>query len=135
MERPSWDSIFMDFAVSLSRRSTCRRLNVGCVVVTRDNSRVLSVGYNGSYHGGPNDCDSDEPGNCGCIHAEANSLVKLDYNDPSSKLLYTTWSPCVPCAKLIVNAGIAEVVYLNEYRKLDGVELLRNAGVLIGKLA
>lgn len=127
--RPSWDEIFMGFAVSLSRRSSCRRLQVGCVVVSENNNRVLSIGYNGNYQGGPNDCDSDEPGACGCIHSEINSIAKLDYNDPSGKVMFITDSPCMQCAKLIVNAGIKRVVYAREYRVIDGLELLKRAGV------
>lgn len=132
-DRPSFDDIYMGLAIELSRRSTCSRLHVGCVITSTDNQRVLAIGYNGSWKGGPNCCDTTEPGNCGCLHAEENSLIKMNYNDPAAKRLYTTTMPCVYCAKRVVNAGIEEVVYLNEYRKKEGVELLLKAGVRVLK--
>lgn len=65
--RPKFESIFMDLAIQLSKRSTCKRKSVGCVVTSEDFSEVYGIGYNGNYQGGPNTCDSDEPGNCGCF--------------------------------------------------------------------
>lgn len=129
MSRPSFNDIYMDLAVMLSQRSTCSRKKVGCVVVSYDNQRVLAIGYNGSWSGGPNSCDSDEPGNCGCLHAEDNALIKLNYNDNCGKVLYTTMSPCSLCAKRIINAGIDMVIYLEKYRKTDGLDILERAGV------
>lgn len=123
----------MNLALMLAERSTCSRLKVGSVVVTSDNQRVLGIGYNGSYRGGPNGCDSSEPGNCGCLHSEMNCLIKQDY-DAHGRVMYVTTSPCVLCAKGVVNAGIHEVVYLREYRKTEGLEILRKAGVLVRKL-
>lgn len=131
LERPSWDKIWIEFAHALSARSSCRRLNVACVVVSSDNQRVLALGYNGNARGLPNDCDSEEPGNCGCLHAEQNCVAKLDYNDPAEKVAYLTDSPCKMCAKLLVNAGIRKVVYDREYRKTEGLEVLRSARVLV----
>lgn len=128
--RPTFDFIYMNLAFLLSERSTCSRKKVGCVIVSDDNQRVLSIGYNGSWRGGPNQCDSTEPGNCGCLHAEDNAIVKLDYNDRLRKVLYTTMSPCSACAKRIINAGIGEVVYLEEYRTKHGIQILFEANVL-----
>lgn len=71
--RPSWSKIYTGFAESLSRRSSCKRASVACVITSWDHSRVLAIGYNGNYKNGPNICDSDEPGNCGCF--PPNSLV------------------------------------------------------------
>lgn len=121
----------MDLALSLAARSTCSRLHVGCVVVSTDKQRVLAIGYNGNWRGGPNGCDTTEPGNCGCLHAEDNALIKLNYNDPSPREMYTTTMPCVYCAKRIVNAGIGAVTYLHAYRKTEGVTLLKEAGVRV----
>ena len=128
-KRPTYGRIYMDFARSLARRSTCRRAQVGCVVVSADNHRVLAIGYNGNYRGGPNDCDSSEPGRCGCLHAEDNCLLKMDYNDPARKVLYTTTSPCNYCAKRIINAGISFVYYGILYRDRQGLDILNQAGV------
>jgi dCMP deaminase len=124
--RPIWNKIYMNLAKSLALRSSCARAHVGCVVVSSDNTRVLSVGYNGNYQGGPNCCDTDKPGACGCIHAEANALIKLDYNVECSKTLYTTCAPCIMCAKMIINAGIDDVIYLDEYRDRTGLNLLED---------
>jgi dCMP deaminase len=107
---------------------------VGAVVVTEDNTQVLSVGYNGNHRGGANHVDSAEPGLSGFIHAEVNALVKMDYNNPKRKVMYVTHSPCVACAKLIINANIHEVKYLEEYRDSSGVELLKSFGVWATKL-
>lgn len=124
----------MGLARALARRSTCARASVGCVVVSSDNHRVLAIGYNGNARGFPNACDSTEPGNCGCIHAEDNCLIKLDYAPHTGRRMYITCSPCKTCAKRIVNAGIDEVIYDTEYRNTDGIFLLNAAGVLVGQL-
>ena len=131
MSRPAWDDVWMDFAKTISRRSYDPRHQVGAVVVTEDNCQVLSIGYNGNYAGGPNEVESTEPGASGMIHAEINALIKLDYNNPKNKKLYLTLSPCRACAKAIVNSGIAEVVYDNQYRDASGIELLSAAGVTV----
>lgn len=127
MERTRWDDVWMGLARSLAGRTSCKRAGVGCLVVSQDNHRVLAIGYNGNYQMGPNTCDTDEPGACGCLHAEENALIKLDYGDPAGKKMYTTTSPCLMCAKRIINAGIREVIYETEYRKRDGIELLKSS--------
>lgn len=129
MERPSWDQIWSDFSKLISERSYDPRTKVGAVVVTEDNTQVLSVGYNGNHRGGANSVDSAEPGLSGFIHAEVNALVKMDYNNPKRKVMYITHSPCVACAKLIINANIHEVKYLEEYRDTSGIELLKSSRV------
>ena len=106
MTRPSWEKIWMEFANSIAKRSCDPRHQVGAVIVTEDNTQVLSVGYNGNYAGGPNAVESQNPGESGFIHAEINALLKLDYNNPKRKTMYITLSPCRMCAKAIVNAGI-----------------------------
>lgn len=131
--RPSFDQVFMEFAQSLARRSTCSRAQVGCVVVTGDNHRILSMGYNGGAKGVFNECLSDEPGKCGHLHAEINALVKMNFNEAAAKKMYTTTVPCFACSVAIVNAGVSEVIYLNEYRMKDGLELLQRAGISVRK--
>ena len=130
-ERPKWSEVYLKFADILKSRSTCKRAAVGCVVTSWDHNRVLAIGYNGNYSGGPNTCDSDEPGACGCLHGEENAIIKLDYNDHSMKRLYTTTSPCLMCSKRIINAGIKQVVYSSLYRKNDGIDLLRKNSIEI----
>ena len=129
MSRPSWDETWMGFAHSIARRSYDPRHQVGAVIVTSDNTQVLSVGYNGNYSGGPNSVESEIPGESGMLHAEINALLKSDYNNPKKKIMYVTLSPCRMCAKAIVNAGIDKIVYDEEYRDPSGLNLLKNAGI------
>ena len=121
----------MDVASSIAKRSYDPRFQVGSVVVTEDNTQVLAVGYNGNYSGGPNTVESDEPGKSGFIHAEINSLLKMDYNNPKRKKMYLTLSPCRMCAKAIVNAGIKEVIYKEAYRDMSGVKLLLEQNISV----
>ena len=132
--RPDWDTIWMDFAHSIARRSYDPRHQVGSVIVTDDNTQVLAVGYNGNYSGGPNSVESEIPGESGMLHAEINSLLKCDYNISKRKLMYVTLSPCRMCAKAIVNAGIDEVIFAKEYRDVSSLEVLKSAGVIIRKI-
>ena len=113
----------------VATRSIDPRLAVGAVVVTADNSQVLAIGYNGQHAGGPNTVDSEEPGESGLIHAEINALIKLDFNNPQDKTLYVTDTPCVHCAKCIVNAGIKSIVYDRRYRNDEGYLLLLDSGI------
>lgn len=132
-ERPSWDSVWSDFAKIISQRSCDPRFKVGAVIVTEDNTQVLSVGYNGDHKGGPNSVASEEAGQSGFIHAEVNALVKMDFHHPKKKKMYLTLSPCLACAKLILNAGIDEVHYIEEYRDIAGINLLKELGVYVQK--
>jgi dCMP deaminase len=110
-------------------RSTCQRAQVGCVITDTDYTTVVSMGYNGNYRGGPDGCDRPkEQGNCGCVHAEANALVKAPY-DTGKLALITTTAPCPMCAKMIVNSRVRMVVYDTSYRDAAGIMLLRHAGV------
>ena len=128
-KRTSWDKVWSDVAQSISERSYDPRFKVGAIVVTSDNTQVLSVGYNGNYAGGPNEVESENPGQSGFIHAEINCLLKMDYNNPKKKIMYLTLSPCRMCAKAIVNAGIDEVVYSEKYRDESGLNILKGSGV------
>jgi len=129
--RPCWDEVWSSFALTISKRSIDPRFKVGAVIVTEDNTQVLSVGYNGDQAGGSNEVESLEPGQSGCIHAEINALIKLDYNNPKKKKMYVTLSPCKMCAKAIINAGISEVIYLEKYRDESGVQLIEKANVSV----
>ena len=129
MSRPSWDHVWMKTAKIISERSYDPRYQVGAIVVTDDNTQVLAVGYNGNYSGGPNQVESKTPGESGMIHAEINALLKMDYNNPKRKKMYITLSPCRMCAKAIVNAGIDEVIFDEQYRDASGLDVLANAGI------
>lgn len=125
----------MQMAQTIAQRSHDDRCQVGAVVVTDDNTQVLSVGYNGNYSGGPDCAESSEPGQSGLLHAEINALLKLDYNNPKKKILYVTLSPCVMCAKAIVNAGVHEVVYDALYRDAEGLKILEKAHIKVRHVA
>lgn len=119
----------MDFAKSIARRSHDPRLHVGAIIVSEDNTSVLAIGYNGREKGGPNEVESLEPGQSGTVHAEQNALIKAPFYHPRKKHMYLTHSPCRPCAKLIINAEVARVVYAELYRDQSGIDLLRGAGI------
>lgn len=131
--RPSWNETWMSIARTVAERSYDPRLKVGAIVVSDDNTRLLSLGYNGNYRGGPNTPDSFEPGQSGLLHAEVNALVKCDYNYNRKKIMYLTHSPCVQCSKLIVNANISEVIYDVEYRDVGGLNILQSCGIVVNR--
>jgi dCMP deaminase len=129
-ERPSFDAIFMQMAKMVSLRSTCRRLAVGCVIASIDKRKILSIGYNGNATGLPNDCDSDTPGACGCLHGECNAVVNCDAPRAQEKIVYVTDLPCLNCAKILINLGnVLAVHYDRPYRKRDGEQALKAAGI------
>lgn len=127
--RPSWPATWMKIAHTVAARSYDPRLKVGAIIVSCDNTQMLSMGYNGNYKGGPHEHESPEPGKSGFIHAEVNSLVKCDYNFPKKKHMYVTHSPCKDCSKLIINAEISRVVYDIEYRDKKPLDLLKAVGI------
>lgn len=133
-ERPTWEQVWMRVAYTMASRSIDNRRKVGAIIVTSDNTRVLSVGYNGDHKGGPNKVDSSEEGMSGFIHAEENAIIKMNYNEHREKTMYVTTSPCLMCAKKIINADIKTVVYCEEYRKTDGIELLKKYGVSVKRV-
>ncbi len=128
-KRPTWDQIWMLLAESVADKSHDPRTKVGSVIVTEDNTCVLGLGYNGAEKGGKNKPDSLEPGKSGFVHAEANALLKFNFGDYRDKKMYVTCSPCVVCARMIVNADIRTVIYRHEYRDKAGLEILENSGI------
>jgi dCMP deaminase len=120
--------VYMRMAEELAKRSTCARLQVGTVVTDALLQNVLAIGYNGNARGLPNKCDTTVPGQCGCIHSEVNALVKAP-GSTRDKVVFVTNSPCVMCAKLMINSGVTHVFYRRAYRDPSGVELLATAGV------
>lgn len=126
--RPDWHTTLLRVAGVIAQRSTCNRLAVGCVITDLDHRRTW-MGYNGGPRGGRNGCARDEPGNCGCLHAETNALILVD--DPGPKIAAVTHAPCELCSVALVNAGVVEVVYSIPYRNTAGVETLAAAGVAV----
>jgi dCMP deaminase len=141
-ERPSWDEYFMSIARVVSKRSNCVKRKVAAVI-TRDR-RIVSTGYNGTprgvrncNEGGCPRCNSFAEGGtrldeCLCSHGEENAITQVAYHGVSVRnaTLYTTLSPCLICTKMIINAGIVEVVY-NAHYPMGAValNLLEEAGV------
>ena len=123
--RIEWDQLWMAFASMVSLRSHHPTFKVGAVIVDSNNTRVLAMGYNGNHSKGENCPDNMSPGMSGLIHAETNALLKLDYHDPAPRTMYVTLSPCLMCAKLILNARIDRVVYNHVYRDPAGARLLQ----------
>lgn len=127
--RPSWNKIWMTMAETIAQRSHHSTFKVGALIVTSDNTQVLSLGYNGNAAGMSNVPQSEAPGCSGLLHAEINALLKLDYNNPKDKVMYLTLSPCETCAKAIVNSGLKRVVYKERYRNDAGIKILQKVGI------
>jgi len=126
--KPSMFFNYMVFAYALSLRSSCKRLKVGSVITNFDLQEVYSIGYNGTASGLEDCCDSEEEGNCGCIHSEENALIKCSKRDPD-KILFVTNGPCLKCAKLIINSGFSWVYYAEPYRITTPLSLLHYSGI------
>lgn len=126
-DRPPFPEIYIRLAEIISLRSTCSRKSVGIVLTDLDLEQILSVGYNGNAREFPNRCDRIEAGNCGCIHAEENALVKANGREP--KIAFLTLSPCEKCAKLLVQANVKAVFYREKYRLKSGLFVLDKAGI------
>jgi dCMP deaminase len=127
-DRIPLEEVYMRMAEELAKRSTCARNQVGSVITTGDLTQVIGIGYNGNARGLPNHCDTSEPGRCGCLHSEANALIKAGAQTPG-KQMFVTVSPCPMCAKMIINSNVARVHYRTGYRDPAGVDILRQGGV------
>ena len=124
------DCRYIRMARIWAENSYCTRRQVGALVVK--NKAIISDGYNGTPSGFENICeDENNVTKPYVLHAEANAITKLARSHISSdgSTLYVTASPCIECAKLIIQAGIRRVIYGREYRLTDGVDLLRRAGI------
>lgn len=145
--RPDWDDYFMDIAHVVATRGNCSRRKVAAVVVK--DRRIISTGYNGTprgvkncFEGGCARCASDVPtgeglGECICSHAEENAITQAAYHGIAVRdaTLYATLNPCLTCAKMIINAGIVEVVFEAEYEfDQQTKRLFKEAGVACRRL-
>jgi dCMP deaminase len=129
IDRPPLFEVYMRMAEELAKRSTCARLQVGTVITDEHLENVVAIGYNGNAKGFPNQCDSEEAGKCGCIHSEMNALVKSP-GQLRDKVAFITASPCVMCAKLMVQANVSHVFFREKYRITTGLDVLEKAGVV-----
>ena len=112
-----------------AENSYCKRRQVGALVVK--DQRIISDGYNGTPSGFDNICEENNVSFPYVLHAEANAITKLarSHNNSEGSTLYVTASPCLECAKLIIQAGIKRVIYGENYRLDDGIQLLKRAGI------
>lgn len=133
-KKTKFDKSYLDMASVWAENSYCVRRKVGAILVK--DKMIISDGYNGTPSGFENVCE-DENGVTKpyVLHAEANAITKVAKSSNSSDgaTLYVTASPCMECSKLIIQAGIKRVVYRDEYRIKDGIELLRRAGIEVVK--
>ena len=124
------DERYLRMARIWAENSYCKRRQVGALIV-KDKS-IISDGYNGTPSGFENICEDDTNRTKPYVlHAEANAITKIARSNNSSNgaTMYVTASPCIECAKLIIQAGIKRVVYSEKYRLEDGIELLKRAGI------
>lgn len=130
-ERPSEDEVLLDIAGQVARRGTCSRLHVGAVLA-RD-GRVLATGRNGAPAGLAHCTHNDKEPCTASVHAEMNAIAFAARHQGGAygATLYLTHSPCLACSGLLINAGIARVVYRHRYRIATGVERLRAAGIAV----
>ena len=148
MRHPGFDEIYMELALSLSRKSHCVKKQVGAVL-TKD-TRIVSIGYNGPPAGTHNcdeewpetGCPRDSKGSCSlALHAEQNAILYASKNNVPIEgcTLYITLSPCLPCARIIYSMGIKRVIYLHSYSEYkgiasdEGVDFLSRFGVDVKK--
>ena len=141
--RLAWDDYFMEITYVVARRSTCLRRQVGAIIVL--DKRILATGYNGAPsnlpHCGEVSCIRERLGVpsgerhelCRGLHAEQNAIIQAALHGSSIKgaILYCTHQPCVVCAKMIINAGIVQIVYQGAYPDKLSREMFEQAGVLV----
>ena len=124
------DSRYMRMARIRAENSYCERRKVGALIVKEN--MIISDGFNGTPAGFENVCE-DEDGLTKpyVLHAEANAITKIarSNNNSNGATMYVTTSPCIECAKLIIQSGIVRVVYSQKYRLTDGIDLLNRAGI------
>ena len=127
-----FDQRYLQMAQIWAQNSYCKRRQVGALIVK--DKMIISDGYNGTPAGFENVCEDENNITLPYVlHAEANAITKVAKSNNSSEnsTLYVTTSPCMECAKLIIQAGIGRVVFCNKYRITDGLDLLKRAGIEI----
>jgi len=133
--KTKFDHSYIEMAHVWAKNSYCDRRQVGALIVK--DRMIISDGYNGTPSGFENVCEEeDNTTKPYVLHAEANAITKVAKSNNSSEgsTLYITDSPCMECAKLIIQSGIVRVVYDKKYRITDGLDLLERAGVMVEQL-
>lgn len=130
IKQHKYDKAYLKMAFEWAKLSHCKRKQVGALIVK--NGMIISDGYNGCPSGFENNCE-DENGETKwyVLHAEANAILKVAKSTQNCKgaTLYLSMSPCKECSKLILQAGISRVVYLNEYKDKSGINFLKKANI------
>jgi dCMP deaminase len=126
--------LYMDIAHRVAKESYCKRLEVGAIIVKDGN--IISFGYNGTPSGMPNKCEENDVTLSYILHAESNAITKACKSTISTlgASMYITHSCCLECARLIIQSGIKEVYYAEEYRSPAGLNLLKNCKIKLTKL-
>ena len=147
IQRPSWDEYFMNIAKVVASRSNCMKRKVAAIIIK--DKRVVSTGYNGTPRGTRNCNEGGCPrcnglatsgtnlDECLCSHGEENAIVQASYHGVSLKdaIIYTTFAPCLQCAKMIINSGIREVIYNMDYPlNATAFQLFSESGIFVRKL-
>ena len=124
---------YFDVAKRVAELSHAKRLKVGAVIVK--DHRILSYGYNGTPAGFDNCCEVENVTKPEVIHAEMNAIAKISYHGDSCKdaTMFLTHAPCIECAKIILQSGICNVYYLEDYRSTAGVDLLKSRAITVTK--
>ena len=133
MKPNKFDIAYLKMATEWAKLSYCKRKKVGAIIV-KDRT-IISDGYNGTPSGFDNCCEDGDT-HWYVLHAEANAILKLASSTQSAKgaTLYITLSPCKECSKLIVQSGITKVYYINEYKDLEGVRLMKDNGIEVHRV-
>ncbi|AGY53107.1 dCMP deaminase [Bacteroidales bacterium CF] len=131
-KQEQFDRSYLEMAAVWAKNSYCKRRQVGALLVK--DRMIISDGYNGTPAGFENICEDDEGHTKPYVlHAEANAITKVAKSGNNSKgaTMYVTTAPCLECSKLIIQAGITRLVYKDDYRISDGIDLLKRAGIEI----
>lgn len=129
-----FDKHYLEMAQIWAKNSYCKRRQVGALIVK--DKMIISDGYNGTPSGFENECEGEDGlTKSYVLHAEANAITKIakSGNNSNGATLYITDAPCIECSKLVIQAGIIKVVYINDYHKTEGIELLKKANIEILK--
>ena len=138
MDRPTWDEYFKKICLVTSERSSCHRLHVGCLLV-KDN-RIISQGYNGSLSGHPHKSVVVDNHEMSTIHAEQNAIIDCAKRGVSCKdsVAYITHFPCIHCLKMLIQAGIQKIYYINDYKNcndmIEELEIMKHSSISIIQL-
>ena len=130
------DIMYLKIASLIAEASYANKLKVGCIIVKKRS--IISDGYNGTPSGFVNKCEDGEGLTYPFVlHAEANAIMKIasSNTDSSGSTIYITHAPCLECAKLIIQSNISNVIYIYNYKSLDGVKLLKKALINVKQIS